>query len=57
MIEQRVVLQMTQPTSGGAVTAVANCVETSRPLQWWPNLPFFGQPDHADPVDDWCCSS
>ena len=36
---------MIQPTSGGSVTAVtgccANCVETSRPQQWMPDLPFF----------------
>ena len=36
-------LQTTQPTSGEAVTAVtnccANCVETSRPQQWGPDLP------------------
>ena len=49
---------MTQPTSGGAVTAdkncCANCVEPSRPQQWGPDLPFFG---HADPLDGWrCCS-
>ena len=35
-------LQMTQPTRGGAVTAItncgANCVETSRPQQWRPDL-------------------
>ena len=38
-------LQTTQPTSGGAVTAVtnycANCVEHSRPQQWGPDLPFL----------------
>ena len=38
-------LQTTQPTSGGAVTAdthcCANCVKTSRPPQWGPDLPFF----------------
>ena len=38
-------LQMTQPTSGGAVTAItnccANCVEPSRPNQWGPDLPFW----------------
>ena len=37
--------QMTQPTNGGAVTAdtncCANCVETSRPQQWVPDLSFF----------------
>ena len=36
---------MTQPTSGGAVTAVtnccANCVEPSRPQQCGPDLPFW----------------
>ena len=41
-------LQMTQPTSGGAVTAVtnccANCVEPSRPQQCWPDIPSFGKP-------------
>ena len=35
----------TQPTSGGAVTALrdccANCIETSRPQQWGPDLPNF----------------
>ena len=39
-------LQTTQPTNGGgAVTAVinccANCVEPSRPQQWWPDIPFL----------------
>ena len=39
-------LQMTPPTSGGAVTIVlasccANCVETSRLQQWGPYLPFY----------------
>ena len=38
-------LQMTQPTSGGAVTAVrnccANCVEPFRPQQWGPDIPFL----------------
>ena len=47
-------LQTTQPTSGGDVIAVtnccANCVETSRPQQWGPDLPFFGQTGHADPL-------
>ena len=42
-------LQTTQPTSGGAVTAVincsANCAEPSRPQQWGPDIPFFGKPD------------
>ena len=41
-------LQMTQPTSGGAVTVVssccANCVEPPRPQQWGPDLPFLGMP-------------
>ena len=41
-------LQTTQPTSGGAVTAVtnccANCVEHSRPQQWGPDIPFYGKP-------------
>ena len=36
------VLQTTQPTSGGDVTAnsscCANCVEPPRPQQWWPDL-------------------
>ena len=45
---------------GGAVTAVtkccANCVEPSRP-QWGPDLPFFGQAGHADPLDGWHCFS
>ena len=39
-------LQTTQPTSGGAVTAVTNCcaysVEPPRPRKWGPDLPFFG---------------
>ena len=53
--------QMTQPTSGGAVTVVssccANCVEPPRPQQWGPDLPFFGHAGHADPLDGWrCCS-
>ena len=54
-------LQRTQPTNGGAVTAVtnccANCVEPSRPQKWGPNLPFFGQAGHADPQDGWRCFS
>ena len=41
-------LQTTQPTSGEAVTAVtnycANGVESSRPQQWWPDIPIFGKP-------------
>ena len=54
-------LQTTQPTSGGAVTVVssccANCVESPRPQQWGPDLPFFGHAGHADPLDGWrCCS-
>ena len=54
-------LQTTQPTSGGAVTVVssccANCVEPPRPQQWGPDLPFFGNAGHADPLDGWrCCS-
>ena len=44
-----------QPTSGGAVTAdsscCAICVEHPRPHQWGPDLPFFGHPGHADPLD------
>ena len=36
-------IQMTQPTSGGAITALTNCCakcdETSRPQQWSPDLP------------------
>ena len=43
---------MTQPTSGGTVTAVtngyANCVEPSCTQQWGPDSPFFGQAGHAD---------
>ena len=39
-------LQTTQPTRGGAVTAdsscCANCVEPPRPEQWGPDLPFLG---------------
>ena len=46
---QKIWLQTTQPTSGGAVTVdsscCANCVEPPRPQQWGPDLPFFG---HAD---------
>ena len=38
-------LQTTQPTNGGAVTAVinccANCVELSRPQQWGLDIPFL----------------
>ena len=57
----KVWLQTTQPTSGGAVTVVssccANCVEPPRPQQWGPDLPFFGHAGHADPLDGWrCCS-
>ena len=41
-------LQTTQPTSGGDVTAVTNCytncVEPSRPQQLGLDLPFFGKP-------------
>ena len=37
--------ETTQPTSGGAVTAVtnccANCVEPSLPQQWGPDLPWY----------------
>ena len=48
-------LQTTQPTSGGAGTAVTNCcakcVKTSRPQQWGPDLPFFGQAGHVDLLD------
>ena len=48
-------VQMTQPTIGGAVTADTNCcingVETSHPQQWVPDLPFFVQIGHADPLD------
>ena len=51
---------MTQPTSDGAVTADtncrANCVETSRPQQWVPDLPVFFEASHADPLDGWRCS-
>ena len=52
-------VQMTQPTGGGADTAVTNCcvncVEPSRPQQWGPDLPLFGQVGHADPLDGWRC--
>ena len=38
-----------------SITAVsnccANCVETSRPQQWVPDLPFSGQAGHADLLD------
>ena len=59
--KEEVWLQTTQPTSGGAVTAnsscCANCVEPPRTQQWGPDLPFFGQAGHADPLDGWrCCS-
>ena len=41
-------LQTTQPISGGNVTEVenscANCVKTSRPQQWGPDIPFLGKP-------------
>ena len=40
--------QMTQPTSGGAVTADSSCcanyVEPSRPHQWGPDLPSVLSP-------------
>ena len=40
-------LQTTQSKNGGADTAItnccANCVETSRPQQWGPDLPFLGK--------------
>ena len=43
--DRRDMLQTTQPTSGGAVTAdsscCANCVEPPRPQQWGPDLPFL----------------
>ena len=55
--------------SSGAVTAVelsqqwsvtavltnycANCVNTSRPHQWEPDLPFFWQAGNADPLVVW----
>ena len=45
---------MTQPTSGGAVTAdancCANCVGTSRPQQWGPNLSFLGESRQCGPA-------
>ena len=48
-------IQTTQPTNGGAVTAVtnccANCVEPFRPQQWEPDFPFSGQAGQADPLD------
>ena len=52
-------LQTTQTTSGGADTEVlasccGNCVETSRPQQWSPDLPFWGKPE---PMGGWRCSS
>ena len=60
-VHLRCMLQTTQPTSGGAVTAnsgcCANCVEPPRPQQWGPDLPFFGHAGHADPLHGWrCCS-
>ena len=43
-VKNDVLLQTTQPTSGGAVTAnsssCANCVEPRRPQQWGPDLPI-----------------
>ena len=40
-------LRTAQPTSGGTVTAdtncCVNCVETYRPQQWRPDLPFWGK--------------
>ena len=46
--------QTTQPTSGGAVTADTNCcengVETSRPQQSEPDLSFFRQVGHVEPL-------
>ena len=54
-------LHTTQPTHGRAVTAVtyccANCVEPSRPQQLAPDLPFFWQSGHADPLNGWRCFS
>ena len=57
----KLMLQTTQHTSGGAVTAdsscCANCVEPPHPQHWGPDLPFFGHAGHADPLDGWrCCS-
>ena len=49
-------LLLTQPTSGGAVTAVTICcengVEVSHPLNG-SQFTVFGQADHADPLDGW----
>ena len=61
MINLTIRLKLTQPTSGGAVTAVltdrcANCVKIP-PQQWGPDLPLFGQANHVDPLDGWHCSS
>ena len=51
----------TQPTSGGAVTAVtnccANCVDRSPSQQYGADLRLFRQAGHADPLDGWRCSS
>ena len=60
-MNNKIRLQTTQHTSDEAVTAVtnccANCVEHSRPQVWGPDLLFWGQAGHADPLDGWRCSS
>ena len=40
-------LQTTQPTSGGAVTAVTNCCANCAEPCREPDLPFFGQAGHV----------
>ena len=46
--DEEMKLQTTQPTCGGAVTAVtncrANCVETAHPHQWGHDLCFLSKP-------------
>ena len=44
MMNKNCWLQTTQSTMGGAVTAVTH------PQQWGPDLQFFGQTRHADPL-------
>ena len=53
------ILQMTQATRVGAVTVVWKTpCKLCRPLpptSMGSRLPFFGQADHADPLDSWQC--